>query len=75
MNSINKQLIEYVENNILPIYAKNDSGHGIEHIKYVIKRSVEFAKQFDNINLDMVYVISAFHDIAHHIDKDNHELL
>ncbi len=75
MNSINKQLIDYVENNIFPIYKKNDAGHGIEHIKYVIQRSLEFAKQFDNINLDMVYVIAAFHDIAHHIDKDNHEVL
>ena len=72
---VKKQLQEYVENNIFPIYNKNDSGHGIEHIKYVIRRSLEFAKQFANINLDMVYVIASFHDIAHHIDKDNHELL
>ena len=72
---IRKQLVEYIENNIFPIYQKNDSGHGIEHIKYVIKRSLEFAKQFDNINLDMVYVIASYHDIAHHIDKDNHEVL
>ncbi len=72
---VKKQLQEYVENNIFPIYQKNDSGHGIEHIKYVIKRSLEFAKQFDNIDLDMVYVIASFHDLAHHIDKDNHEIL
>ena len=39
MVSINKKLIDYVENNIFPIYSKNDSGHGIEHIKYVIARS------------------------------------
>lgn len=23
----------------------------------------------------MIYAIAAFHDIAHHIDKDNHEVL
>ncbi len=23
----------------------------------------------------MVYVIASFHDISHHIDKDNHEVL
>lgn len=72
---IKKELQEYIENNIFPIYQKNDSGHGIEHIKYVIKRSLEFAKQFDNIDLDIVYVIASFHDIAHHIDKDKHEVL
>ena len=75
MNSINKQLMEYIESNILPIYNKNDSGHGIEHIRYVIKRSLGFANQFDNIDLDMVYVTASFHDIAHHIDRNNHEIL
>ncbi len=75
MNSINMQLIEYIENNILPIYDKNDSGHGIEHIQYVIRRSLDFAKQFENIDLNMIYVIAAFHDLGHHIDKDKHEVL
>lgn len=75
LTGINDQLQDYVENNILPIYKKNDSGHGIEHIQYVIRRSIAFAKQFENINLDMVYVIAVFHDLAHHIDKDNHEIL
>lgn len=75
MERINKELRKYIENYIFPIYEKNDKGHDIEHIKYVIRRSLEFAKQFKDINLDMVYVIAAFHDIAHHIDKDNHEIL
>lgn len=46
MKDINKQLQQYVEEKILPIYDKNDSGHGIEHIRYVINRSFEFANQF-----------------------------
>ena len=50
-------------------------GHGINHIEYVIKRSIEFAKEFDDIDLNMVYVVASFHDLAHHIDKDNHEIL
>lgn len=75
MNFLNEQLTEYVENKIFPIYDKNDAGHGIEHIEYVIRRSLEFARQFDHIDLNMVYVIAAFHDLAHHIDKDNHEVL
>ncbi len=75
MDEINNQLREYVENNIFPIYDKNDSGHKIEHIQYVIRRSLNFSKQFQNIDLNMVYVIAAFHDLAHHIDKDNHEIL
>lgn len=75
MKEINKQLRQYVEEKIFPIYENNDSGHGIEHIKYVIKRSFEFANQFENIDFNIVYVIASFHDLAHHIDKDNHEVL
>ena len=75
MKTINRELKDYIEQQILPIYENNDSGHSIEHIQYVVKRSLRFASQFPNINLDMVYVIASFHDIAHHIDKDNHEVL
>lgn len=72
---MNVSLISYIQTYILPEYSKNDSGHGIEHINYVIDRCFRFAKQFDNIDLDMLYTIAAFHDIAHHIDKKNHENL
>lgn len=73
--NINETLQDYIEKQVLPIYEKNDTGHGIEHIKYVIRRSFKFTNQFENIDLNMVYVIAAFHDLAHHIDKDNHEVL
>lgn len=75
MDLINSDLKNYIENEILPIYINNDSGHGIDHINYVVKRSIELSSNFFNINLDMVYAIATFHDIGHYIDKDNHEIL
>ena len=72
---MNVSLISYIQTYILPEYSKNDSGHGIEHINYVIDRCFRFAEQFDNIDLDMLYTIAVFHDIDHHIDKKNHEKL
>ena len=75
MQLINSALQTYIEENILPQYALNDSGHSAEHIEYVIRRSLSFAEQFENINIDMVYAIASYHDIAHHIDKKNHEKL
>lgn len=75
MQLINNDLQTYIEENILVQYALNDSGHSAEHIEYVIRRSILFAEQFENINIDMVYTIAAYHDIAHHIDKKNHEKL
>ena len=70
---MNKELIDYIEKEIFPSYEKNDLGHNIDHIKYVIERSLKFAKEVDNINLDMVYTIAAYHDIGHFIDAKNHE--
>ncbi len=72
---MNEKLIEYIENNVFPEYSKNDNGHGIEHINYVINRCFRFAEQFENVDLNMLYVAAVFHDIAHHIDKNNHEVL
>lgn len=70
---INQELQEYIENNIFPEYKKNDLGHNLNHIKYVIERSLKFANKLENINYDMVYTIAAYHDIGHYIDAKNHE--
>lgn len=70
---INPQLRQYIQKLIEYHYNNNDNGHGISHAEYVIKRSMEFAEQIENINFEMVYVIAAYHDVAHHIDAKNHE--
>ena len=73
--TINKDLENYIKNEILPQYEKNDNGHSLEHIEYVLKRCFKFSEQFENINYNVLYIIATFHDIAHHIDKKNHEKL
>lgn len=73
--SINKDLENYIKAEILPQYEKNDSGHSLEHIDYVLKRCLKFAEQFNSIDFNILYTIAVFHDIAHHIDKKNHEKL
>ena len=75
MLTVNPELISFVKENIFPEYSKNDTGHSIAHIDYVIRRSLKFAEQFEGIDADIVYAVAAFHDIAHHIDKKNHEKL
>lgn len=74
--NINKELQDYIENSLFPEYEKNEKGHGIEHIKYVIKRSFQLVEENSlDVNLDMVYTIAAYHDIGHHIDPKNHEII
>ena len=71
---VNKELKDYIEKNVFPEYSKNESGHGLNHINYVIDRSFELINENDlDVNLDMVYTIASYHDIGHHIDSKNHE--
>ena len=73
--NINKELKEYIENNIFSEYEKNDKGHNLEHIKYVINRSIKFADTIPDIDYNIVYTVAAYHDIGHHIDPKKHELI
>ena len=72
---INKDLIKYVESNIMPQYINNNyGGHGWEHIQDVINRSFELMKIFNlDINPNMVYTIAVYHDLGYKQDPDNHE--
>ncbi|MBR3835185.1 MAG: HD domain-containing protein [Clostridia bacterium] len=75
MQNVNPELISYIQKYVFPQYEKNDGGHSLDHVEYVIRRSFTFAEQFESIDADMLYTAAAFHDIAHHIDKKNHEKL
>lgn len=74
LEKIDIKLKEYIEKNVLTEYEKNEQGHGINHIEYVIRRSFELINQNDlEVDYNMVYVIAAYHDIGHYIDRKNHE--
>lgn len=72
---IREELKKYIEENIFTSYDKNEDGHKLDHIMYVIDRSFMFASRVPDVNLEMVYVIAAYHDIGHYIDAENHEKL
>lgn len=72
--NINIGLREYIENEIFPLYNRNEEGHGIEHIKTVIERSLKFAKKY-GADLNMAYTIASYHDIGHFIDRKRHEII
>lgn len=72
---VKPELRQCIHSHIFPLYAKNDAGHRLDHIEYVIRRSLAFMEQFENLDADMVYAAAAYHDIAHYIDKNRHEAL
>ncbi len=72
--NINSELKEYIEKNIFPVY-ENEQAHNLEHINYVINRSIRFANTIPDINYNIVYTVAAYHDIGHHINPKTHELV
>ena len=71
MDKVNPEIREYIETQILPKY--NDlGGHTGDHIHYVIDRSLRFAEQAPELNIDMVYVIAAYHDLGRLVDNETH---
>lgn len=73
MYELNEDLKKYISEEIFPKYNLVDKGHGSEHIDYVIRRSLEFAKSIEGINYDMVYTIAAYHDLGNLVDRERHE--
>ena len=71
---LKKDLKTYIEDNIFPKYERNDKGHQIDHINYVINRCFELCKNKD-IDMNMLYTIAAYHDIGYYIDYKNHEII
>lgn len=75
MQIVNEKLKNYIEASILPMYELNDGAHNLDHIFYVLNRAFNFSKKCENINIDMVYTIVMYHDVGHHIDAKNHEIV
>lgn len=74
LSRVNDKLKQYIEENIFPEYDLNDDGHNIDHVQYVMKRAFELADTYE-INYDILYTCVSFHDIACHINRNNHEVL
>ena len=71
---LNEELVEYIKNEIFPLYDRNEFAHGINHIKTVIRRSLELADGYD-VDFNIVYTVAVYHDLGHFIDRKRHEII
>lgn len=62
-NTPSLDLMEFVETQILPQYAQFDKAHNISHANKVIRSSLELARRM-GADLDMAYVVAAYHDLG-----------
>ncbi|MBU5455341.1 hypothetical protein [Caproiciproducens sp. MSJ-32] len=58
---INKELLDYLFENILIKYISLVKGHGINHIGKVIDSSIKLSNYFD-VNKNMILTIAVYHD-------------
>jgi uncharacterized protein len=72
--NVNKELVQYVEREIFPIYERDVSCHGLEHVREVIAKSLKFIEQVkgEAVDADMVYTVAAYHDIGILQDRAAH---
>ena len=71
---IDKNLIAYIEQEILPRYDHFDAAHQRNHAEEVIERSLGLAEQY-NVDVNMVYAIAAYHDTGLCEGRDTHHLV
>ena len=62
-NNVSLDLMEFVEQQILPRYNQFDKAHNLSHANSVIRRSVSLARTF-GADVNMAYAIAAYHDLG-----------
>lgn len=68
-----RELVEYIEAEILPRYEGYDAAHRGDHIVGVIERSLQLAHNYE-VEEDMVYTIAAYHDLGLPEGRESHHI-
>lgn len=61
---IDPALQQYIEEQIVPRYLLFDKAHNIDHVRQVMNDSLQLATHYPQVNLNMVLVIAAYHDLG-----------
>lgn len=69
--SVNKELVDYIEQKIIPLYDHFDPAHRRDHVQLVIQQSMALAESLD-VDANMVYAIAAYHDIGLCQGREHH---
>ncbi len=76
--NMDKELKEYIKNEIKSKYKNFDKGHNIAHFNFVTKNCVNYGKQLidkgEKVDLDIAYIVGAYHDIGITLGREGHAL-
>ena len=70
---IRQEIRAYIEREILPRYDCFDAAHRRDHADIVVSRSIELAQRL-GANVEMAYVIAAYHDTGLAVGRDVHHV-
>lgn len=72
---INKELKDYIDNNIIVRYKDYEQSHNDSHILTVINNSFDIIKDLNlDVDENMVYTIAAYHDLGIPMGRKTHHL-
>lgn len=69
---VNPEIMNYVQQNIIPKYIGFDKAHNLDHVSKVIRNSMNIAADYD-VDLNKIYVIAAYHDVGLSQGRGDHE--
>lgn len=70
---IRQEIRAYIEREILSRYDGFDAAHRRDHADIVVSRSIELAQRL-GANVEMAYVIAAYHDMGLAVGRDVHHI-
>lgn len=71
---MDKDLLYFLEKEIIPRYAAFDKAHGEDHARTVMEQSLKLATFYD-VDVNMVGTIAACHDLGLQADRKTHHLV
>ena len=72
--TMNRDIVEYIEREIIPLYFSFDRAHQTDHVREVISRSLALASHYD-VDINMVYTIAAYHDTGLTDGRERHHIV
>ena len=77
-NFIRSELLEHIKNTIKPMYKTFDNAHNLSHFNFVTNNCINYAQELiskgEIVDLEIAYVVGAYHDTGISLGRDGHAL-
>lgn len=75
---MDRKLKDYIASEIKTKYKGFDKGHNISHFNFVTRNCVNYGKELiaqgEDVDLDIAYIVGAYHDIGIIYGRENHAI-